>query len=159
MMAKFCHLEASPQNNEVCGLDWMGSWWLRVEVKDMTPEVMIWEWNSCCESVSCLSFGGLWNHSHSSSYVMTIIIWVMKNIETFHHGQKRKGLTKFDRFWRSSLSSKQPNLGAQCCGSCKGGTVGGLDWWVPKSELLNHRSWCCITKIPFQRLVSDFRLS
>ena len=23
-MAKFCHLEASPQNNEVGGLDWMG---------------------------------------------------------------------------------------------------------------------------------------
>ena len=90
-----------------------------------------------------------YNHHMSHEKKESIHFTMRKNV---------KKLTKFDRFWRSSLSSKQPNLGAQCCGSCKGGTE--WDGWVPKSAgVVSHSSWGCPTKIPLQRRVSDFKLS
>lgn len=144
MMAKFCHLEASPQNNEACG------WMARADGCGWRSK----KWSSLAVYLLGVSETLLVFMSLQPSYET----W-KKWKHSFHHAQKRKkGLTKFDRFWRSSLSSKQPNLGAQCCGSCKGGTE--WHWWVPKfAGVVSHSSWDCPTKIPLQRLVSDFKLS
>lgn len=79
MMAKFCHLEASPQNNEACG--WMagadGCGWRSKK------------WSS----LAVYLFGGL--RSHACLYVITIIIWVMKKRNhSFDHAQQ------IDQVWQ-----------------------------------------------------------